>query len=114
MSLVVRPPDQGYAIAPLEGGASRPIAGLEPGDRPMRFTADGRHLFLRDDSRELPARVFRLDVATGRRELWKELMPGDPAGITTLLPSAISDDGKTILFIYARFLSDLYLAEGLK
>jgi hypothetical protein len=41
-------------------------------------------------------------------------MPGDPAGITLLSPDAISEDGKTVLFIYARSLSDLYLAEGLK
>ena len=113
-SLVTRMPDGGFATAPLGGGPSHPIPGLKPGDRPLRFTADGRHLYLRDDAREFPARVFRLDVATGRREVWKELMPGDPAGITLLSPTAISEDGKTILFIYARSLADLYLAEGLK
>jgi hypothetical protein len=80
----------------------------------LRLTADGRTLFLRADAREFPARVFRLDVATGRREVWKELMPADPAGITLLSPGAISEDGKTILFDYARSLSDLYVAEGLK
>jgi len=112
-SLVTRTPE-GLALTPLEGGPSRPIPGVEPGDRPLRFTAESRSLFLRPDAREFPARVFRLDVATGRREVWKELMPGDPAGITTLSPAAISEDGKTVLFTYARSLSDLYLAEGLK
>jgi eukaryotic-like serine/threonine-protein kinase len=112
-SFVTRTPE-GLALTPLEGGPSRPIPGLKPGDRPLRFTADGRSLFLRPDAREFPARVFRLEVATGRREVWKELMPGDPAGITLLSPTAISEDGKTVLFIYARSLSDLYLAEGLK
>jgi hypothetical protein len=112
-SFVTRTPE-GLALTPLEGGPSRPIPGLKPGDRPLRFTADGRSLFLRSDAREFPARVFRLDVATGRREVWKELMPGDPAGITLLSPSAISEDGKTVLFSCFRSLSDLYLAEGLK
>jgi hypothetical protein len=112
--LVIRTPDGGYAIVSLTGGAPRPIPGLRAGDVPLRLTADGRHLFLRDGSRELPARVFRLDLATGRREMWKELTPGDPAGITLLEPATLSDDGKTILFIYSRVLSDLYLAEGLK
>jgi hypothetical protein len=41
-------------------------------------------------------------------------MPGDPAGLTSLSPGAISDDGQTILFNYGRSLADLYLAEGLK
>ncbi|HEX2799665.1 MAG TPA: hypothetical protein VHQ44_08330, partial [Thermoanaerobaculia bacterium] len=112
-SVVTRTPE-GLALTPLEGGPSRPIPGVKPGDGPLRFAADGRSLFLRSDAREFPARVFRLDVATGRREIWKELMPGDPAGITLLSPAAVSEDGKTVLFIYARSLSDLYLAEGLK
>ncbi len=112
-SLVTSTPE-GLALTPLEGGPSRQMPGLEPGDRPLRFTADGRSLFLRSDAREFPARVFRLDVATGRREVWKELMPGDPAGITQLSPAAISEDGKTVLFTCSRSLSDLYLAEGLK
>jgi eukaryotic-like serine/threonine-protein kinase len=113
-ALVIRAPDGGFSIAGLEGGAARPIPGLRAGDIPLQLTADGRHLFLRDGSRALPARVFRLDLATGRREMWKELTPGDPAGITMLAPAILSDDGKTILFIYSRVLSDLYLAEGLK
>jgi hypothetical protein len=113
LSLVTQTPE-GLALAPLEGGPSRPIPGVKPGDSPLRFTADGRFLFLRPDAREFPARVFRLDVSTGRREVWKELMPGDPAGITSLAPAAISEDGKTVLFTCSRSLSDLYLAEGLK
>jgi Tol biopolymer transport system component len=112
-AVVTRTPE-GLALTPLEGGPSRPIPGVKPGDRPLRFTADGRSLFLRPDGGEFPARVFRLDVATGRREVWKELMPGDPAGITNLAPAAISEDGKTVLFTCSRSLSDLYLAEGLR
>jgi hypothetical protein len=34
--------------------------------------------------------------------------------MTMLSPADVSSDGKTILFIYSRILSDLYLAEGLK
>jgi Tol biopolymer transport system component len=113
-SLVTQTPD-GLALTPLEGGSSHPIPGVAAGDRPLRFTADGRSLFLRSDAqRDFPARVFRLDIATGRRDVWKELMPGDPAGISLLAPNAISADGQTVLFIYGRSLADLYLAEGLK
>ncbi len=113
-TLVIRAPDGNHSMAGLEGGAARAIPGLKAGDIPLQLTADGRHLFFRDGSRAFPARVFRLDLVTGRREMWKELTPSDPAGITLLQPAALSDDGKTILFIYSRVLSDLYLAEGLK
>jgi serine/threonine protein kinase len=106
---------EGSALTPLDGGPSRPIAGLARGERPMRSTADGRYLFFRTAApREIPARVFRLDVQAGRRESWKELMPGEPAGLTSLQPAAISEDGQTVLFEYSRRLADLYLADGLK
>jgi hypothetical protein len=113
-SLVTETPE-GLALTPLRGGPSRPIPGSVPDDRPLRFTPDGKFLFLRSNfSRDFPARVFRLDVATGRREIWKELTPGDPAGISVLTPNAISADGQTVLFLYGRSLADLYLAEGLR
>jgi Tol biopolymer transport system component len=112
-SLVTESPE-GLALTPLEGGPSRPIPGMQQGDRPLRFAPDGRSVFLRPDARGIPARVFRLDLSTGRREAWKTLVPGDPAGITTLIPAAISADGQTVLFGYGRSLADLYLAEGLK
>jgi glucose/arabinose dehydrogenase len=106
--------EQGFASTPLEGGPSRPIPGLEPGDRPLRWASEGRSLFVGHRGRDLPARVFRVDTETGRREVWKELMPADAAGIEELGPWAISPDGKTVLFLYVRTLSELYLAEGLK
>jgi len=106
---------QGFGLTPLDGGGpSVPIQGLELTDNPLRWTADGRSLFLSSSKDAFPARVYRLDLATGRREVWKEFMPSDPTGITNIGPSAISADGKTILFGYSHTLSDLYVAEGLR
>ncbi len=106
---------QGFGLAPLEGGGpSVPIRGLEPNDDPLRWTADGRSLFVGSGRVGIPGRVFRLDLATGRRELWKEFTPGDPTGITGFGPASISADGSTILFGYGQRLSDLYVVEGLR
>jgi serine/threonine protein kinase len=112
--LLTRTAGQAFGLAPLEGGPSEPIRGLEPNDEPLRWAADGRSLFIGSAKDFFPARVYRLDLATGRRELWKEFMPADPTGITNIGPSSISADGKTILFGYGHILSDLYVAEGLK
>ena len=113
-SLATETPE-GLALTPLEGGPSSPIPGTSPDDRPLGFTSDGKFLFLRSNAKkDFPALVFRLDVSTGRREVWKELLPGDPAGITVLVANAISQDGQTVLFLYGRSLADLYLAEGLR
>jgi len=60
------------------------------------------------------ARVDRLDLQTGKRTLWKELIPSDPAGVETIGPIMITPDAKTCIFGYHRMLADLYLVEGLK
>jgi Tol biopolymer transport system component len=106
-------PDRKAYLYPLEGGEPAPLAGLADLDVPLGWTADGRSLYVYKRG-EYPARVFRLDPATGKREFWKELTPPDPAGINTISPPRITPDGKAYVYSYNRILSDLFLAEGVK
>jgi hypothetical protein len=62
----------------------------------------------------VPAQVFRIDLATGKRTLWKSLEPADAAGIDTIGRVLLSADAKSYVYSYVRTLSDLYLVEGLK
>ncbi len=106
-------PDQKGYLYPVGGGDPRPLAGLNPGEQPVTFSTDGASLYIYQPG-ELPARVIRLDVRTGQRTLWKELMPTDPAGVETIGPILMTPDAKTCVFGYHRMLADLYLVEGLK
>ncbi len=99
-----------YSVQPFE---PVPVAGFDPGELPIGWTAEGRGLYVWNPS-ELPARVYVVDVPTGRRTLWKEILPPDPAGILGLWPVLISRDGKSYAYSYRRVLGDLYVAEGLK
>ncbi len=112
--LVVQIPGQAFGLAPLAGGPIVPIPGIDARERPARFTADGRSLFVGSPLREMPARIYRVEIATGRRETWKEFTPGDLTGITNVSTYGISADGNTVIFTYGHNLSDLYVAEGLK
>ena len=105
---------QGFALTPLAGGPPTAVRGLEPADRPIGWTADGRFVYVATTERALPARVFRVELGTGTREPWKEFTPGDPTGISRLGATSISADGKTMIFGYAHRLGDLYVAEGLR
>jgi serine/threonine protein kinase/Tol biopolymer transport system component len=100
-------------LYPLDGGEPKPIPGYDEGEFPMRWSPDGRMLYVYRRA-ELPPRVFRLDISTGRRELVKELMPPDPAGIYSIFPVLITPDGKYYAYTYRSLLADLYLATGLK
>src|ERR1039458_2045967 len=76
-------PDQKGYLFPVAGGEARVIAGLNPGEQPITFSTDGGSLYIYQQG-ELPARVDRLDLHTGQRKLWKQLMPSDPAGVETI------------------------------
>jgi Tol biopolymer transport system component len=106
-------PDQRLYLYPLAGGEPAAIPGLTPEDSPTAWSADSRSLYVYR-RRELPAKVYRVDVATGRKELWKELIPSDAAGVLNISPPIVTQDGKNYAFSYIRMLSDLYLVEGLK
>jgi eukaryotic-like serine/threonine-protein kinase len=106
-------PERKAMLFPLDGSSARPLPGLEPGEFPLRFAPDGRSLYVWKRG-EVPVRVFRVDVETGKRELWKELLPADPAGVERISNVLITPDGKGYAYCYARLLSDLFVVEGLK
>jgi eukaryotic-like serine/threonine-protein kinase len=103
-------------ILSLEGGPRTPLKALEAEDRLDQWSGDGRYLYV-SRQQDLPGRVFRIEIETGRRELWKELMPADPAGVVHVndTPIAISRDGKSYAYTYIRtVVSDLYLLDGVR
>ena len=106
-------PDQKGYLYPVAGGEPRMINGLNPGEQPITFSSDDRSLYLYQPG-ELPARVDRLDVQTGKRTPWKQLMPSDPAGVENIGPILLTPDAKNCVYGYHRMLADLYLVEGLK
>ena len=106
-------PDQRGYLYPTGGGDPRAIPGFISGEQPITFSSDNHFLYVYQPG-ELPARVDKLDLQTGKRSLWKQLMPSDPAGVETIGPILITPDAKTCIFGYHRMLADLYLVEGLK
>ena len=108
----IGPDQQGYLYS-VAGETARVIRGFPLGDEPIAWNRDGRALYTYRPG-ELPAKIYRFDLSSGQRTVWKELTPVDPAGIETIGPILITPDGKTYVYGYHRTLSDLYLVEGLK
>ena len=86
---------------------------FEPGEAPVEWTADGKMLYLLDLQRR-PSAITRLEIASGRRQIWRELTL--PGSITQMKgeEAAITPDGRSYAYTYSRHLSDLYLVRGLK
>lgn len=100
-------------LYPVDGGAPRTVPGFESDDVVIRWAADGRSLFVFKRNR-LPARVFKLDVDTGRRTPWLDLAPPDPAGVMRIPIIVMTPDGRSYAYNFTRELSDLYRIRGLR
>jgi dipeptidyl aminopeptidase/acylaminoacyl peptidase len=105
-------PARGTMIFPVAGGEPRPVPGIAPPQTPIRWSADGRHLFVRNAA--IPMRISLLDLETGRQTPWKEIAPPDLAGATPPVAVWLSADGKSYAYSLERRLSDLYLVDGLR
>jgi serine/threonine protein kinase/WD40 repeat protein len=105
--------DQKILIWPVAGGQPQPLDGSESGDRPVSWSADGRWLWVFHRG-EVPAPVFRVEMATGRRQLWKSLVPPDATGVYSIIEFRITPTGDAYAYSYTRLLSQLYLVRGLK
>jgi Tol biopolymer transport system component len=102
-------PDRKYYLYPLDGAEPVAVPGLTEGDVIAQRSADGRSLYVHRV--EVPMRVYRLDLSTGKKELWRTLMPPDAAGVVNI--GAIpAPDGRSLVYGHVQLLSDLYLVEG--
>ena len=95
-------------MVPIDGTAPVPIAGLQPADYPLGWTADDRiyvdpHLKASDTS----VTVGILDPRTGKRTAWREI-PLIPVGGIHAFQLSITPDGSSYAYGYNLYLSDLY------
>ena len=101
-------------IYSIDGGDPRPIPGLDPGDIPVQWSADGKTLYVTREG-EIPKPVFRYDLATGKKALWKEIVPADRTGLVRIETLFVTRDGKHYAYSFNRVTaSDLYVVRGWK
>ena len=87
------------------------MPGLSKGLYAIQWSDDGRSLFVRT-SGVRPLKVYRLELSSGRLELWKEFSVSDiGAGRMEVIPTP---DGRSYVYGYTRYFSDLFIAEGLR
>ena len=105
--------DKRLSLLSLEGGESRLAAGVEPGEFPLRWSPDGRFLFVVRE--QGPRRIIsRVDPFGGQREPWKAIPPPDPVGVSAIDWLSVTPDGAGYVYSFVRRQTDLYVVEGLK
>jgi DNA-binding SARP family transcriptional activator/Tol biopolymer transport system component len=105
-------PDETVCLYRTKDGTRREVEGLNKGDVPVRWSADGKHLFFQRG--RMPLEIHRLNLKTKQAALWKRLQPTDAAGVTEILRVLVTPDEKLCVYSFKRELSELYLVQGLK
>ena len=104
--------EAGLILYPTAGGEPRPVAGAVPGDQPLRFSRDGRFLYCRGEG--TLSKVFRLDLAKGTRELWKELVPTGASSAGRITALTIAPDVGAYAYTFSETMTTLYEVRGLQ
>jgi hypothetical protein len=103
--------ESALCLYPLAGGDARRIA---DSDMMNPVGWQGPRVLIARNASTIPARLFRFDVAAGRRTPWHELAPQDGAGVRRINSVSIAADGQSYAYSYTRQVSDLYAVTGLR
>ncbi|HET7292255.1 MAG TPA: protein kinase [Vicinamibacteria bacterium] len=108
--------DAGIALYPVSGGEPRPVVGGETGDELLRVSRDGRLLYVGrfPRPRRLPYSIYRIDLQTGARELWKELSPAGASTLGSVNAVAIAPEAGAYAYSYFEAMTTLYEVRGLR
>ncbi len=116
--VATRGPDGTAVLYPIEGGEPKPLAGVFADDGIIRWDSRGEALFLAKGSGihfgiVPPLRIDKLILSTGRRELWKEIIPPDPSTVVGM-DVRLTPDGRFYAYSFMRELSSLHVVDGLR
>jgi WD40 repeat protein len=111
--IIGRGSDRALHLYPLAGGEPQPLPYIQPGEQPLRWSADGGSLYVYTAGPP-PVRVDLVRLSDGQREKWKDLVPADTAGAVFVRPPVITPDGRFYVYSYTRILSELFLVRGIR
>jgi Tol biopolymer transport system component len=110
-SVLAQSGSSGYFLYPVAGGAPRPVPALATNEDIALLTADGRSAYVFRNT-DLPSRIERVDLETGKREEFKDIAPADRAGVLNLTNVTLSADERSYAYSYFRHLSHLFVVDG--
>ena len=107
-------PDEKILLYPVSAqGTPRAVPNVLAMEVPVRWSSDGHFLYVFERGK-VPASIYRVNLKTGERALWKKLMPADAVGVSEILRILLTPDLRGYTYTYTRDLSELYLVEGLR
>jgi hypothetical protein len=105
-------PDERLMIYAVDNSAEpREVPGSLRNDQSMLWGPD-HDLYVHQFGR-VRTTIDRIDLRSGKREVWHEIRPADPAGVMNIQPAMLSANRRSYAYSYRRFLSELFVVSGL-
>ncbi|MBK7369584.1 MAG: hypothetical protein IPJ04_17335 [Candidatus Eisenbacteria bacterium] len=101
------------SLLPVGGGELRPIPGMRPEDELLPWTMETKAVLVATIGPP-PTRIDRIDLETGDRTPFREVMPPDTSGVFGMRGFRFLPDGKTFGYTFGVQLDELYLVENLR
>jgi Tol biopolymer transport system component len=111
LQILYSKPGGTYFAQRAGSGTVQPVPGLTTDDQVIRWSADGQSVYVYRPA-SVPFRLERLDLASGRRDLIREVAPADRTGVLYGTGAALTDDTRSYAYSYQRMTSQLFVVEG--
>lgn len=112
-NLYINEQNGSLAVHSISEGTSKPIPGILGAEEPIGW-ADSKHVFVQTVIAS-GLDIYKVDVESGRRELWQTITPKDAVGLRPMnVPIGITADGRWMAFGYRTQLGQLYRSDTLK
>ncbi len=115
--ILARGPEGKYSVYPItkpggeSGGEPRPVTGLNETDVLAQWSGDGKSVLVYRRA-EIPCRLERVDLATGRRTLFKTFAPADRTGLLSMREIFVTDDLQSYAYTAYYQVSSLFVSES--
>jgi Tol biopolymer transport system component len=94
----------------------RPVPGLDSKYVIVGWAPDGTSLYVSSRERweNTTAQVYRVNIATGKMDFWKEFGTNLPTGTAGVGPPEFSSGNRAYAYLSSQVLSEAYVVKGLK
>lgn len=109
--LLVRNAAANWMIFQMADGKMTPADGLS-GVAPVAWSDTANVVYARGG--DIPTRIYRVNLQSGKREEWRRLTPADAAGAMAIQHLQITPSGTAVAYTYFQFDSRLLVVDSLR
>jgi Protein kinase domain/WD40-like Beta Propeller Repeat len=106
--------DGAVRIYPAAGGESQPARGFTSDDRLVRWSPDGRELWVAVFGDSLTIHVYRVNPETGARAELERIAPRAQRGLTSVAWPSLANDPHVYAYVEFPYRSTLYVVDGVR